>query len=43
MPQTAMVQILVKVTYTQGKDKGIELFLPVYPCEGEGWREGVPA
>lgn len=39
----AVQEILVKVTYTSGKDKGIELFLPVYPCEADAWREGVEA
>lgn len=35
--------ITVQVTYTKGKDRGVSLHLPVYPCTSDAWREGVSA
>lgn len=36
-------EVFVKVTYTVGKDRGVEVHLPVYPCHGDAWRRGVLA
>ena len=36
-----MVRVDVKLTYTRGKDRGSYLHLPVYPCDGDEWRNGV--
>lgn len=35
--------LTVQVTYTRGKDRGVSLHLPIYPCQDEGWRAGIAA
>lgn len=36
-------EVFVKLTYTEGRDRGVEVHLPVYPCRGDAWRNGVAA
>lgn len=36
-------QIFVKVTYTTGRDAGVEVFLPVWPSPANAWRQGIAA
>lgn len=43
MQDDASGPLTVLVTYTKGKDRGVSLHLPVYPCEGDAWRSGVAA
>lgn len=39
----AAAEIFAKVVYTEGRDKGVELHLPIYPCRGDAWRAGIAA
>ena len=41
MADAVEAPVLVRLIYTRGKDRGMWLQLPVYPCAGEEWRVGV--
>lgn len=38
-----MEEVLVRVTYTRGRDKGVSLYLPVWPSAPGAWRAGIAA